>query len=140
MTDRLVELEEQGWQAWSSPDPVAFCEAWLADDAVLVVPGCSSTFLAAADEQLVRDPSHHATADYSADRRGGSIDRPSDRTAWWSTTLHRTHDKRVRHPRRALAARRAPADTAARSVKHQESRVQDPRFDRSGRQRQFASG
>jgi hypothetical protein len=55
MTDRLLQLEEQGWQALSSPDPVKFCEEWLADDAVLIVPGViidRATFLRAlADEQ-----------------------------------------------------------------------------------------
>ena len=55
MIDRLHELEEQGWQALSSPDPVKFCEEWLADDAVLIVPGMvidRATFLKAlADEQ-----------------------------------------------------------------------------------------
>jgi Domain of unknown function (DUF4440) len=39
MTDRLLELEEQGWQALSSTDPVKFCDEWLADDAVIIVPG-----------------------------------------------------------------------------------------------------
>src|SRR5215204_5343256 len=39
MIDRLLELEERGWQALSSPDPATFCEEWLADDAVMVVPG-----------------------------------------------------------------------------------------------------
>ena len=38
-TDRLLELEEQGWRALSSSDPVAFCIEWLADDALMVVPG-----------------------------------------------------------------------------------------------------
>jgi hypothetical protein len=55
MTDRLLELEEQGWRALSSPDPVKFCEEWLAGDAVLIVPGMvidRGTFLKAlADEQ-----------------------------------------------------------------------------------------
>jgi Domain of unknown function (DUF4440) len=39
MTDHLLEREEQGWQALSSPEPVRFCQEWLADDAVLIVPG-----------------------------------------------------------------------------------------------------
>jgi len=39
MTDDLLELEERGWQALSSPDPVRFCEEWLADDALMIVPG-----------------------------------------------------------------------------------------------------
>jgi hypothetical protein len=55
MHDRLLELEEQGWKALSSPDPVAFCEEWLADDAVMIVPGMvidRATFLhAVADEE-----------------------------------------------------------------------------------------
>jgi hypothetical protein len=55
MHDRLLELEEQGWQALSSPDPVTFCEEWLADDAVMIVPGMvidRATFLhAVADEE-----------------------------------------------------------------------------------------
>ena len=38
-TDDLLDLEERGWQALSSPDPVPFCQEWLADDAVFVVPG-----------------------------------------------------------------------------------------------------
>lgn len=32
-------LEERGWQALSSHDPIPFCQDWLADDALLVVPG-----------------------------------------------------------------------------------------------------
>ena len=39
MSDDLLELEELGWQALSSPDPVTFCEGWLADDALVIVPG-----------------------------------------------------------------------------------------------------
>ena len=39
MTDRLLELEEQGWRALSSAEPVEFCDEWLADEAVMVVPG-----------------------------------------------------------------------------------------------------
>ena len=39
MNDHLLDLEERGWRALSSPDPVAFCEEWLADDALIVVPG-----------------------------------------------------------------------------------------------------
>jgi hypothetical protein len=39
MTNDLLDLEELGWQALSSPDPVPFCEQWLADDALIVVPG-----------------------------------------------------------------------------------------------------
>ena len=35
----LLALEERGWQALSSPEPVGFCEEWLADDAVMIVPG-----------------------------------------------------------------------------------------------------
>lgn len=55
MTDRLLELEERGWQALSSPAPVKLCEEWLADDAVIIVPGAvidRATFLqAVAHEQ-----------------------------------------------------------------------------------------
>jgi hypothetical protein len=55
VTDRLLELEERGWQALSSPDPLKFCEEWLADDAVIIVPGMvidRATFLqAVAHEQ-----------------------------------------------------------------------------------------
>jgi ketosteroid isomerase-like protein len=50
MVHRLLELEEQGWQALSSPDPVPFCEEWLADDALMIVPGMvvdRATFLQA---------------------------------------------------------------------------------------------
>jgi Domain of unknown function (DUF4440) len=51
----LVELEERGWQALSAPSPVAFCEEWLADDAMMIVPGMvidRETFLqAVAHEQ-----------------------------------------------------------------------------------------
>jgi hypothetical protein len=39
MTDDLLELGEQGWQAFSSPDPVRFCKEWLAGDALMIVPG-----------------------------------------------------------------------------------------------------
>jgi hypothetical protein len=61
MHDRLLELEEQGWQALSSPDPVTFCEKWLADDAVMIVPGMvidRATFLHAVGDE---EPwaSHH---------------------------------------------------------------------------------
>jgi hypothetical protein len=55
MTDGLLELEERGWEALSSADPVKFCEKWLADNAVMVVPGMvidRATFLeAVAQEQ-----------------------------------------------------------------------------------------
>jgi hypothetical protein len=50
MTDRLLELEERGWQALSSPDPVSFCADWLADEAIVIVPGMvidRATFLKA---------------------------------------------------------------------------------------------
>ena len=61
MTDHLFEMEEQGWQALSSPDPVSFCEEWLADDAMLIVPGMvidRTTFLKAlSTEQPWAD--HH---------------------------------------------------------------------------------
>ena len=65
MTDRLLELEEQGWQALSSADPIKFCDVWLADDAVMIVPGMvidRTTFLqAVAHEQpwasyLIEEP------------------------------------------------------------------------------------
>ncbi len=61
MTNRLLELEEQGWQALSSADCVQFCEQWLADDAVMIVPGMvidRATFLQA----VAREPpwaNHH---------------------------------------------------------------------------------
>jgi hypothetical protein len=55
MTNRLLELEEQGWQALSSTDPVRFCDEQLAPDAVMIVPGMiieRTTFLqAVAHEQ-----------------------------------------------------------------------------------------
>lgn len=55
MIDRLLELEEQGWQALSSAEPGEFCDEWLADDAVMIVPGMvidRATFLeAVAHEQ-----------------------------------------------------------------------------------------
>ena len=58
MTDHLLELEEQGWQALSSVGSVGsveFCDEWLADDAVIIVPGMvidRTTFLeAVAHEQ-----------------------------------------------------------------------------------------
>lgn len=55
LIDRLLEIEERGWRALSSPDPATFCEEWLADDAVMVVPGMvidRTTFLqAVAGEQ-----------------------------------------------------------------------------------------
>ncbi|MBM3675932.1 MAG: nuclear transport factor 2 family protein [Actinobacteria bacterium] len=50
MNAHLLGIEERGWEALSSPDPRAFCEQWLADDAVIVVPGAvidRATFLAA---------------------------------------------------------------------------------------------
>ena len=50
MIDRLLELEEQGWQALSSAEPFKFCDEWLADDAVVIVPGMiidRATFLEA---------------------------------------------------------------------------------------------
>ncbi|MBO0731710.1 MAG: nuclear transport factor 2 family protein [Acidimicrobiaceae bacterium] len=37
--DSLLDLEERGWQALSSSNPTPFCESWLADDVVIVVPG-----------------------------------------------------------------------------------------------------
>ncbi|HEY3881362.1 MAG TPA: nuclear transport factor 2 family protein [Trebonia sp.] len=39
MMEQLLELEERGWQALSSDEPVKFCEEWLASDAVMIVPG-----------------------------------------------------------------------------------------------------
>lgn len=55
MIDRLLELEEQGWEALSSAEPVQFCDEWLADEAAMVVPGMvidRATFLeAVAHEQ-----------------------------------------------------------------------------------------
>ena len=55
MTDRLLELEEQGWQALSSVGSVEFCDEWLADDAVMIVPGMvidrATFFEAVAHEQ-----------------------------------------------------------------------------------------
>jgi Domain of unknown function (DUF4440) len=50
MTDRLLQLEEEGWRALSSSDPVSFCQEWLADDALIIVPGMvinRATFLQA---------------------------------------------------------------------------------------------
>ena len=37
--DKLLELEEPGWQAMSSPSPTDFLERWLANNALMVVPG-----------------------------------------------------------------------------------------------------
>jgi hypothetical protein len=37
--DTLLELEEYGWQAMSSTGDADFLEQWLADDALMVVPG-----------------------------------------------------------------------------------------------------
>jgi Domain of unknown function (DUF4440) len=55
MTDDLLDLEELGWRALSSPDPVTFCEGWLAEDALVIIPGMvidRATFLQAlAHEQ-----------------------------------------------------------------------------------------
>ena len=55
MNDDLIDLEERGWQALSSSDPVPFCQEWLADDAVFVVPGMvidrASFLQALVDEQ-----------------------------------------------------------------------------------------
>ena len=39
MIDRLLKLEEQGWAALSSAEPVQFCDECLADEAAMVVPG-----------------------------------------------------------------------------------------------------
>ena len=39
MIDRLLQLEEQGWAALSSAEPVQFCDECLADEAAMVVPG-----------------------------------------------------------------------------------------------------
>ncbi len=53
MSDALIELEERGWQALSSRD-VGFCEQWLDDGALLVVPGMvidRATFLAAVPQE-----------------------------------------------------------------------------------------
>ena len=87
MTDDLLELEELGWQALSSPDPVTFCKGWLADDALVIVPGMvieRATFLQAlAHEQpwasrQIEEPRTVRLADDSAAlvypvtaRRGG---------------------------------------------------------------------
>jgi hypothetical protein len=61
MKDQLLELEERGWLALSSPDPVRICQEWLAEDAVLIVPGMiidRATFLKAlSTEQPWAD--HH---------------------------------------------------------------------------------
>ena len=61
MNDQLLELEERGWLALSSPDPVSVCQEWLADEAVLIVPGMiidRATFLKAlSTEQPWAD--HH---------------------------------------------------------------------------------
>jgi ketosteroid isomerase-like protein len=48
--DHLLDLEERGWQALSSVESIAFCDEWLADDAVVIVPGMDidrATFLEA---------------------------------------------------------------------------------------------
>ena len=53
MLDALIELEERGWQALSCAD-VGFCEEWLDEGAVLVVPGMvidRATFLAAIPQE-----------------------------------------------------------------------------------------
>jgi hypothetical protein len=39
MIERLLELEEQGWEALSSAEPVQICNERPADDAAMVVPG-----------------------------------------------------------------------------------------------------
>jgi hypothetical protein len=63
--DELLDLEERWWQALSTISPKPFCEKWLADDAVIVVPGMvidRTTFLdAVTNEQPwsthhIRDP------------------------------------------------------------------------------------
>jgi hypothetical protein len=75
MTDSLLELEERGWQALSSPDPVAFCEEWLADEALIIVPGMvidRETFLRAVTHEQpwaghqIEDPQTVWLADDSA--------------------------------------------------------------------------
>jgi hypothetical protein len=51
--EALLEIEERGWQALSSID-MRFCERWLDDDALLVVPGMvvdRPTFLAAVPQE-----------------------------------------------------------------------------------------
>ena len=39
MNDTLLEIEERGWQALSSKENQDFCQQWLAEDALMVVPG-----------------------------------------------------------------------------------------------------
>jgi hypothetical protein len=62
----LLELEEWGWRALSSADPVPFCEEWLADEAVIIVPGmvldrpnvsrCSGRRATAVDKSSIEEP------------------------------------------------------------------------------------
>jgi hypothetical protein len=52
--DTLLDLEERGWQAMSSTSPTDYFEEWLADDALMVVPGMiidRDTFLAAVGSE-----------------------------------------------------------------------------------------
>ena len=55
MAEQLLDLEEKGWQALSSSDPVSFCETWLAEDPLVVVPGMvldRATFLQALAHEV----------------------------------------------------------------------------------------
>ena len=65
MIDHLLDLEERGWQALSSVESIAFCDEWLADDTVVIVPGMDidrATFLeAVAARTTVGKPSLRRT-------------------------------------------------------------------------------
>lgn len=37
--NELLDLEERGWEAMSSTSATEFLEQWLADDALMIVPG-----------------------------------------------------------------------------------------------------
>jgi hypothetical protein len=100
MTDHLLELEERGWQALSSPDPVSFCEEWLADDAVLIVPGMvidRATFLKALSTEQpwadhhIEEPKAVQLTDESA-----AFGLPSDCTAERAARVRCPHYERVR--------------------------------------------
>jgi hypothetical protein len=117
MVHRLLELEEQGWQALSSPDPVPFCEEWLADDALVIVPGMvvdRATFLQAVaheepwashrieERRTIELTDNSAALVYRGDGQGEMVN-PNSRLA----------DECLRGAGRSLAARPAPADADA---------------------------
>jgi hypothetical protein len=107
LTDNLLDLEELGWQALSSADPVPFCEEWLAEDALMVVPGMvidRATFLHAVaretpwashrieDPRIVRLTAQSAAVVYRVIAQRG--DQPP--FVGWLTSVYVTRANRWR--------------------------------------------